>query len=595
VRKGKYRHQIGRASWHDFASIVEELLAAILPNITQSKRLLQLDREGIDVYQFDNETFEVGLAVQCKGFEREWHSSRLKDVDKEIQKFIKKAHSVNEYWLVINRSIPDADDRKTIEDALAKVVSAGKAKSTKLLDLDKFIKEVGNLATEKFARLSKDSRLSLASAYRERMAAIDYLPSVPFVEGSKTRTDVTSHILGSLNAYVERSDAGHTGRYRKSPRYLVTGSFGFGKTLGLHALGDLWAQRDQAVYFFPAANISDRAFVNSAGLLADVMTQIVDDDLASNPLAMSILQDSCKHAFRTSYPLLLIDAIDESRFWHDPQRLAMLWGSIAELGISAVVTVRDELVESRPLEFDPEGTFFTRLRLTDWDHGLMTQFLDQFAAERTSDPPDTFRRFREIVATGHYEKHYGDIPRRPLFLSMLAEDAWRGEAPERELYRLYGKYFRAKLQRDWASSAVTGRLVRGETLAHRYGKEEAAEALIRMMQELALRLHSRSFETSAQDGLTFPEELLRSCASETLGPLDKIEDVLFMSLVQPSGRDPFTRQRTYRFAHKSFYDWFLARALVANKLPLESDKHSPTVKSFFAQMEAAVLRGESLP
>lgn len=595
MRKGKYRHEIGRAAGHDFASIVEDLLAAILPDITQSKHLLQLDREGIDVYQFESETFEVRLAVQCKGFEREWHSSRLKDIDKEIKKFIKKANPVNEYWLVLNRSILDAGDRKTIEDALATVVAAGKAKSTKLLDLDKFLKEIGNLADEKFGRLSKQSRQNLASAYRERMAAIDYLPSVPFLEEREARSDVTSHILGTLEAYVKRSDAGHSGRYRKPPRYLVTGSFGFGKTLGLHSLGDLWAQKDQAVYFFPAANIGDRAFVNSAGLLADVMAQIVDDDLASNQLALSILQDSCKHAFRTSYPLLLIDAIDESRFWHDPQRLAMLWGSIGELGIPAVVTVRDELYESRPLEFDPDGTFFTRLRLTDWDHPLMTQFLDQFAAERGAIPPETFRRFRDVVATGQYEEHYGDIPRRPLFLGMLAEDAWQGEAPERELHRLYGKYFRAKLQRDWTSSTSTGRVVRGEGLAQRYGTEEAAEVLIRMMQELACKLHIRSLETKAPDGLTFPEELLRTCASAALGTSDRIEDVLLISLVQPSGRDPVTRQRTYRFAHKSFYDWFLARALVAGKLSALSDQLSPTARTFLEQMEAGIQRGEGLP
>ena len=202
MRKGKYRHDIGRASGHDFASIVEDLLAGILPNITQSKHLQQLDREGIDVYQFESETFEVGLAVQCKGFEREWHSSRLKDVDKEIKKFIKKAKPVNEYWLVLNRSILDAGDRKTIEDALATVVAAGIAKSTKLLDLDKFIKEVGNLADEKFGRLSQQARQSLASAYRERMAAIDYLPSVPFVEERNEKSDVTSHIRSSPKVAV---------------------------------------------------------------------------------------------------------------------------------------------------------------------------------------------------------------------------------------------------------------------------------------------------------------------------------------------------------------------------------------------------------
>jgi hypothetical protein len=34
LRKSKYRNEIGSASGHDFASIVENLLSAILPNIT---------------------------------------------------------------------------------------------------------------------------------------------------------------------------------------------------------------------------------------------------------------------------------------------------------------------------------------------------------------------------------------------------------------------------------------------------------------------------------------------------------------------------------------------------------------------------------
>lgn len=597
LRKSKYRNEIGSTSGHDFASVVENLLSAILPNITQSKHLLQLDREGIDVYQFDGETFEIGLAVQRKGFEREWHSKRLKDIDNEIAKFIRKADPVTEYWLVINRSIRDADDRSAVENALAGIVVAGKAKTTKLLDLDKFIKEVERLAGEKFTHLAKESRQSLAADYRDRMAAIDYLPSVPFLEDGKATSDITSHIFTSLDGYVEHAKPGNTGRYRKSPRYLITGSFGFGKTLGLHALGDRWAEKREAVYFFPAANLSDSAFVNSAGLLADVMMQIVDDDLASNEMAMSILQDACKHAFRTSNPLLLIDAIDESRFWHDPGRLGMLWASIEQLGISAVVTVRDELYDSRPLDFtnNSDTPFFDQLQLTEWKHPLMTRFLDQFASERGADPPITFITFRNIVASGQYEDHYGDIPQRPLFLSMLAEDAWSGEDPERELYRLYGKYFRAKLQRDWYSGTAPGRLLRGKDIAQRYGKEEASEALIRMMQKLALTLHERRNEDPLPDTMTFSEELLRTCVSETIGALEKIEDVLFTSLVQPSGRDPVTKRRIYRFAHQSFHDWFLARALAENGRGTEQVSLSPTVLAFSTSMASALKRGEGLP
>ncbi|MGV0821046.1 NACHT domain-containing protein [Martelella sp. AMO21009] len=597
MRKSKYKYEIGRASWHDFAAIVENILGAILPNITQSKHLLQLDREGVDVYQFEDETFQIGLAVQCKGYEREWHSERVEDLKGEIAKFIRKAQPVNEYWLVLNRSIPNTNDRKAIESALAGIVSAGKAKTAKLLDLDKFIKEVSSRAAEKFRQLSQTSRQALADDYRARMASVDYLPHIPFRNLDAAKTDVTSHIIQAMHSYVANAKPAHTGRYRKSPRYLITGSFGFGKTLGLHALGELWAQENHDVYFFPAANLSERAFVNSAGLLSDVMLQIVDDDLAENEMALGILQDACKHAFRTSYPLLLIDAIDESQFWNDPERLSMLWFSIEQLGIPAVVTVRDELFDSRPLDFATSDSkpFFERLQLTDWDHSLMTRFLDRFASQRDANPPDTFLAFRHVVASGRYEDHYGDIPKRPLFLSMLAEDAWQGDDPELELYRLYGKYFRTKLQRDWASVAAPGRLVRGKEIARQFGKEEAAEALIRMMQKLALVLHERKDDPSSPEASTFTEEVLRTCVTGTIGPVDQIEDVLFTSLIQPAGRDPITKHRVYRFAHQSFRDWFLARALVEQRADTNGSDLTRTVEGFATAMGQAVARGESLP
>lgn len=594
MRKGKYRHELALTSGHDFAAKVESLLSAILPNVSQSKKLGELDREGIDVYQYEPECYGVTLAVQCKGFEKDWQTSRLKDIDKEIAKFIAKADSVDAYWLVLNRSIPKPEDRAAIDAGLHKIVAAGKAKSARLLDLGQFVKEIGERSFEKFSALSKTSRESQAATYRERLAAIDYLPEVPFLAEETAARDVTSHILSTIKAHIDAAPEGQTGRYRKPPRYLLTGGFGFGKTLGLHTLGELWAQQDQSVFYFPAAAISDEAFVNSSGLLADVMRQIVDEDLGSNDLAMGFLQDCCKHAFRTTYPLLLIDAIDESRFWHEPDRLEMLWASVDELGIPVIVTVRDELYDSRPIDFDPTGDFFRHLRLTDWDPVLMTRFLDRFAAGKGA-PSATFQRLRDDVALGQYEARYGDIPRRPLFLGMLAEDAWRGDDPERDLSRLYGKYFRLKLQRDWTRSVTNMPTMRGRVIAQRYGKEEAAEALLRLMQEIALSMHGKRRDSSAPGGLNFEEELLRTVSAKTIGAIDRIEDVLLISLVQPSGRDPKTRNRLYRFAHKSFHDWFLARGLVCNGLSGEEEGLSPAVRQFAAQMRDALLAGGELP
>ncbi|MCG8545860.1 MAG: restriction endonuclease [Alphaproteobacteria bacterium] len=596
MRRHKYRNTLGTASGHAFANLVEELLSSLLLNITQSRHLQQLDRDGIDVYQFDSETFGVRLAVQCKGYEREWHSHRVKDLTNEIKKFIRRSEPVCEYWLVLNRSVTDPDDRRSIEGTLTEIVAAGKAKTALLLDLDRFINVLSERAIQKFRQLSGTARQSFRDTYQAHLETVEYLPNVPFLKDNELCVNPTVHIASTLRSYINNSRPGHTGPYRKTPRFLITGSFGFGKTVGLHTLGDLWAAEHEDVFFFPAVNLSEQAFVNSAGLLADIMAHIVDDDLASSDLAMAILRDACKREFRSRYPLLLIDAIDESLFWHEPERLEMLWRSVEQLGIPAAVTVRDELYQSRPKEFVSASTpgFFSHIALADWDHTLMTQFLDLFAARQCGTPPHTFGTLRDTVARNEYEHRYGDIPKRPLFLGMLAEDAWGGEDPEEVLFRLYGKYFRKKLERDWVSIAAPDRVVRSGEVARRYGKEQAAEELIWMMQRLALDIHDAS-DAAEQGGTLIEEQALRTCVSTTIGPIEMIEEVLFASLIQPAGRDPVSRRRLYRFAHKSFLDWFMARALVEEGRSAEFATTSVATRAFGEAMSAALDRGEALP
>ncbi len=79
----------------------------------------------------------------------------------------------------------------------------------------------------------------------------------------------------------------------------------------------------------------------------------------------------------------------------------------------------------------------------------MSAFLKAFEEVHDGEPSIAFRKFADVIQTDRYAEKYGDIPRRPLFLQMLAEDAWSGSDPEKQLFRLYGKYFRAKLRRDW--------------------------------------------------------------------------------------------------------------------------------------------------
>lgn len=76
------------------------------------------------------------------------------------------------------------------------------------------------------------------------------------------------------------------------------------------------------------------------------------------------------------------------------------------------------------------------------------------------------------------------------------------------------------------------------------------------------------------------EEELRVAVAETLESVERIEEILFTALIRPAGRDPETRERLYRFAHQSFFDWFLARGLIQSDRQSELNGHRNTVRAF---------------
>lgn len=596
MRRGAYRNVLARSSADQFATLVEELLSAILPDIAQSRRLRELDKEGIDVFQFDALDHSIKLAVQCKGYEREWRSDRVGKLIAEIEKFVSKSSPVEEYWLVLNRSIVDPADRSRIEAELKKCEQVGMAAKARLLDLDKFLKHIKGSVLRRFKQLAEARRTQYSDDYLSRMGSTAYIEEVPFRDGNVMQTNLTGAVVGKIAAYAEVADPSHTGKYRKTPKFLVTGSFGFGKTAGMHHLGTLWAQRNEDVYFIPAAALGDEAYVNSAGLLDHIVDQVSDERLISSDLARDMLRDICKAEFRTRYPLLLIDAIDESNFWQYPERLSALWRSIAELGNPAVITVRDELYQSRPSDFifGSDDDAFRHLSLCDWDSDLMKGFADAFAEQRGGEVPRSFLEFRETIAEGRYEATYGDIPRRPLFLRMLAEDAWAGNRPEKDLHRVYGRYFRQKLARDWESASAPGSMVRSTHVTHRFGKEQAVEEMLWLMQATA-KLIAREVAAGLRSESWIGEAELRDLVEQSIGHLPVIEEILLISMLQPAARDPVTRRRSYKFAHQSFLDWFTARALVESQPNDFALEQNFAVRGFFDAMQLDLEQGNALP
>jgi hypothetical protein len=300
--------------------------------------------------------------------------------------------------------------------------------------------------------------------------------------------------------------------------------------------------------------------------------------------------------------LLVIDGLDENAYAFQPNSLARLWGCIADLGIPAVLSARDELVDVRASDFRPNdrlktGPEFERLTLDDWDDALILRFVDIFAASRGGDPPEGYRLLRQLIASGRYSEVYGDIPKRPLFLGMLVEDAWSGKEPARNLHRLYGTYFRNKFDIDRNSPAARGTQARPSEIADRFGNDEAKEMLIRVMQEAAdqmLEVSEIAGSRSAIHRDTISEGSLREFSASLGIAFMRIEDVAMHSLLQPSGRDQKSRERLLRFAHRSFQDWFVARQFAEQGREIYPGL-PPLAFRFLTAMQKDLAAGDDLP
>ncbi|THD77126.1 MAG: hypothetical protein E7812_14320 [Phenylobacterium sp.] len=568
--------------------LVAELLTGLLPNVMRSRRLGELDCIGIDVAQHDTGSDSVALAIQCKGFELAVGPRQTAACVADIQKFRRLGPRVPTYWLVVNRRVSD-EARSEIDAELKQLVQSGKADVARLLDLESFVDELRSLARECLGNWAAQARSRLAEQFQERLGVVRYISDVPFERGNEMNEWPADWMNRDIRKYLGAIHPEHIGKDRSPPRFLVTASFGFGKTSTLHAVAEDWIGCSGHVIYVPAALLADEAFVNGAGLTESLLDQITPPGWTAPQQVAFILRETLrKDLARSREWLLLIDGIDECVYWSDARRLSALWGGVVDLGLPLVASVRDELFQLRRSEFEAgDGRsfgrpFFDIVALLDWSDELILEFLARYKQAQADPVPEAFVRLESVVASGYYVHTYGDIPKRPLFLGMLAEDAWRDEQPETELHLLYGKYLRRKLHLDRHSPGA-GAVVRTGELASRFGAEEEAERIIHAMEDVALAIAGSEI---GEEGATIGEDQLRQILRAVSAEVERIEEIALNSLLLPAGRDPVTRARRFRFAHQSFQDWFVARHLVSSGGLPDPAIHNQAVRAFAVRMLA---------
>lgn len=599
------KHDLRSAFGHSFEDVCYKYLQMFIPGLLHARSLGETDIAGVDLFLRDD-SGDLTLAIQCKGFERPFDDDQLRQCRLSIAKFKASGRRTRTYRLVLNGDIKDAAHREALSIELNDLVTAGVARKAKLMPLDKLGRWLGELARKWVGKALARRWVRLRDDFVSRMDAHFYLTDVP------CRQDGGNQIEGGPQREIIRDVVrwNRGGNTKPPGRIFIVGEFGFGKTSLLlqlfEPLGDLADYR----IFVPVTQFRSDAFSNEKDFVRSILGALLaDEDISVDANVERLLREALTHILRSpDSSVLLLDGLDEHPYLYQPDAIGTLFNCLQQFQTVIVFTIRKEFWDERAgnfrAAFETARQYNRRtkvLHLEAWGQREIEAYVS--ASERVQEfRSDGFRRFREIIRAGAYENHYGDIPRRPLFLHMLAEDAESGALDVSNLALLYYNYFRRKLTRDQ------------EQLDRKGG---AGRLLVRPSQDLEARVYeilevltqvagrtitvlSGAFGAAPFGAIPFGAgvvaQLLPEFGESLLGEIldarsisrTEIPAFIANSLLIPVGRREPGRM-FYRFAHRSYQEWFAARHYRASR---NSSGMPREVERFYKQMVAA---GAAIP
>lgn len=350
VRWRALKKQLEARSGHDFERALLPLLRIRWPHLVHPKSLQYLDKVGIDqVLISDGNPLDV--VIQCKGFEiiEPLGESQISQIRKSAEKFIASGFKTKLYVLIYNRFGADQTFETQVNDVLASITSKGIASTTQLWNLNTLATELSETLIEFLLGelAQKTHRKHEQERSRFSFGAVT-ITSVPFQE---KRMQLQSHCAPQIS---DRNDIVCSDPLLRFPidkrgMTLVVGRFGAGKSTLAYRLSD---QLQGNLIYVPAAALTH---VDNGTQSENSLVQAIVEYLGIFDDAVDLTAEQRKHLeylagpllaarFRTprSGLVLLIDAIDENRFYSSMKGFQILTNELARFQCAIVITTRLE-------------------------------------------------------------------------------------------------------------------------------------------------------------------------------------------------------------------------------------------------------------
>lgn len=570
--------QLKNAAKLQFQRLCFELLSVAWPELRYPQDLGIHDRRGVDFFAFASPAQastgrDYQFVIQCKGVEDTWFGpDDFRGAIRDVERFSKGSHRTDTYWLVLNRDVREGQWREALDDAIESLKASGRAKRARWLGPQSLLLVLfDELGRQVRQRMRERNRIQL-DTYNEIMRAKrHYVADVPYRAEMRKRAasgftwvprdgrnpcHAIAESLKTRDASPASNSVGGSQRFR-----LVISEFGFGKTLLLLELASAIGGARRAVVYQPVVELGRGAFSNEKAFIKAIYECFFPDD----ELHPMLVEPPPLVAFRELLrydpnAVLLIDGLDEHHRFYTLDGLRDIFGSVKDLACAVVMTVRKEFFDAHEGNFGEAmtgtGNDRQRVYLQDWDEAAMLSFLRDFGQAAG------IKTLRSRIRAGEFDRHYGDIPRRPLFLEMLATDMRQDPNRAHDLASLYRRYIVRKMERDLETPFKQGH----ETVRPVPGDMDLLPfraRLVELQERLAAETVTEIDGVDAQvlRGEIAEDEVVAAAAAVGFDgvPLSKL---LQHSVLVPSGRTARRAQLTYRFAHRSFQEFLAASWIV---------------------------------
>jgi hypothetical protein len=537
-----------------------EWLSYLFPDLRDAVHLGEIDREGIDLYELKDDS-NYKKVYQCKGFEKAFNKSQLKQCITSINSFIKSKSITEEYYLIINNEV-NAEFENILINELKKIVNIGSAKEAYLLTPAKFTDYYNAALNKIILQEINDSNERFYESFTTIMEQRFYLKSVPFniqdKESKEPLTFLSKKIIHTNNLPdITNSNC----------NFFVISEFGFGKTSLLLQLYHKFIDNGYTPIYIPASALGDKAFDSAISFKKEILKVVSQLDLEDDNKFLKYAAQAITDLLQsTPNVVILLDGLDEHITLYKKDSLRILFQSVNNYGSPCIFSLRHSFWEDRFENFqfakDFTKTDVTKLFLTEWKEEEIIKYLDsviKLNKRGKKNKSDHIRELRDLISMGNYHYYYGDIPKRPLFLEMIVRDVLNSSIQQRNIAELYLNYFKEKFRRD-----LHGQLKR--IAPQRELPDKSLDAIIVALLEIHDHAAGSCIKKSAFTGESLlienniHERDIRFRLKQYGFPED-ITKFLLLSVLTPISKRG-NQNMKLKFVHKSFMEFFIARIIL---------------------------------